>query len=109
MKKALRAILGALRSYGIGVGLFLVIVVMLLGGLSSTERASEQEQLDMLRDNIARAVVSCYALEGRYPESLDYLVSNYNVRIDESKFVVHYMIFGENIMPDVDVSAREVS
>ena len=106
MKNALRAILGALRTYGIGIGIFLVIVVILLGGLSSTEKASASEQLQMLEGNIYRAIVSCYALEGSYPESLEYLIENYNVRIDESKFIVHYMIFASNIMPDVDVIAR---
>ncbi|NLB29110.1 MAG: hypothetical protein GX823_02625 [Clostridiales bacterium] len=106
MKNALRAVLGALRTYGVGVGIFLVIVIILLSGLSSAEEASAAEQLAMLEGNVYRAIVSCYALEGSYPENLDYLIENYNVRIDESKFVVHYTIFASNIMPDVDVLVR---
>ncbi|MDR1328390.1 MAG: hypothetical protein LBK23_02165 [Oscillospiraceae bacterium] len=103
MKNALRAVLSALKTYGVGLGLFIAIAAVLIGGLSSTEQAGAEEQLELLRDNISRAVVSCYALEGGYPESLEYLVDNYNVRIDESKFVVHYMIFASNIMPDIDI------
>lgn len=106
MKNALRAILGALRAYGVGLGIFIVIVVILLSGLGSTEQASAEEQLKMLEGNIYRAIVSCYALEGSYPESLDYLVENYNVRIDEEKYTVHYVIFASNIMPDVDIIVR---
>lgn len=106
MKKALKAIQSALRSYGIGLGLFLITAVVLLGGLSSTEQANAEEQVEMLRDNVYRAIVSCYALEGSYPESLEYLQENYNVHIDEEKFYVSYMIFASNIMPDVDVLVR---
>ncbi|MDR0904804.1 MAG: hypothetical protein LBN00_01290 [Oscillospiraceae bacterium] len=98
--------LNALKSYGIGLGLFILTAVVLLGGISSTETASAEEQMQMLRDNINRAVVSCYALEGSYPESLDYIREHYNVRIDDEKFVVHYMIFASNIMPDVDIMER---
>jgi len=106
MKNTLRAILGALRTYGVGIGIFLVIVIILLSGLSSTEKANAEEQHKMLEGSIYRAVVSCYALEGSYPESLEYLTENYNVRIDESKFTVHYMIFASNIMPDIDIIVR---
>ena len=103
MKNVLRAVLGALRSYGVGLGLFLVILVVLINGLSSTQKASAGEQKEMLESSIYRAVVSCYALEGSYPESMEYLIENYNVRIDEEKYVVHYMIFASNIMPDIDI------
>lgn len=106
MKNALRVFLGALRSYGIGVGLFIITLVILLNGIDSTEKASADEQLKLLQDNISRAVVSCYALEGRYPENLGYLIENYNVNIDDSKFIVHYMIFAENIMPEIDILER---
>ena len=106
MKNALRAALGALRTYGVGIGIFLVIVIILLSGLTSTEKANADEQLQMLEGNIYRAIVSCYALEGSYPESMDYLTENYNVRIDESKYIVRYMIFASNIMPDVDIIVR---
>jgi hypothetical protein len=97
------AALGALKTYGLAVGLFVLIAAILLGGLSSTDSASKTEQLEMLRNSIRRAVVSCYAVEGSYPESVDYIVENYGVVIDESKFRVFYDIFGSNIMPSFDV------
>jgi hypothetical protein len=98
-----RGALGALRAYGLAVGLFLVIAAILLRGLASTDSASRTEQLEMLRSNIRRAIVSCYAVEGSYPESIDYITEHYGVTIDEKKFFVYYDIFGSNIMPDFDV------
>ncbi|MDR2358097.1 MAG: hypothetical protein LBD92_08465 [Oscillospiraceae bacterium] len=93
----------ALRAYGFGLGLFAVIAAVLLRGVSSTEKAGAEEQAELLRESISRAVVSCYALEGSYPESLDYITENYGVRVDGSKFIVHYTIFASNIMPEVDI------
>jgi len=106
MKNTLRAVLGALRTYGVGIGIFLVIVIILLSGLNSTEKANAEEQQKMLEGSIYRAVVSCYALEGSYPESLEYLIKNYNVHIDESKYIVHYMVTMSNIMPDIDIQVK---
>ncbi|MDR3278549.1 MAG: hypothetical protein LBT12_07220 [Oscillospiraceae bacterium] len=105
-RNAGRTFVGALKSYGIGVAIFAMILVVLMRGLTSTETASQTEQLHMLEDNIRRAMVSCYAMEGSYPESLDYMIENYGVRIDENKFTVYYFVFGSNFMPNFDV--REV-
>ena len=48
-------------------------------------------------------MVSCYAIEGAYPESFDYLKENYNLYIDEDKYSVQYMVFASNIMPTVTI------
>jgi hypothetical protein len=101
------AVIGAIKSYGLGLLIFVVIIIAMFRGLRSTEAASRSEQLSMLRDNIRRAMVSCYAVEGSYPESVAYMEENYGVRIDRDKFDVHYFVFASNIMPDYDV--REVS
>ena len=98
--------LGAIKTYGISMVILLAVVLMVMQGLSTAAQASYDEELRMLESNIWKCVVSCYAVEGFYPESVDYLIENYGLRVDESKFVVHYTIFASNIMPDVDI--REV-
>ena len=60
----------------------------------------------MTEDSLRRAVVSCYALEGRYPPNVDYLQQQYGLQINEKKYIVHYEIFAENIMPDITVLER---
>ena len=101
-----RGLLGAIKTYGISIAMFAAIVVMILDGLGTTANVSHAEELRMLENNIMRAVVCCYAVEGSYPDSIGYLQENYGVRVDDSKFVVHYNIFASNIMPDIDI--REV-
>ncbi|MFA6948020.1 MAG: hypothetical protein WCQ72_03485 [Eubacteriales bacterium] len=59
---------------------------------------------DILRCAIERAAVSCYATEGVYPPTLDYLCENYGVSVDISRYAVDYDCFASNIMPSVIVS-----
>ena len=58
----------------------------------------------MAQDSIRRAVVSCYAIEGRYPDTYEYLAENYGLTVDEKKYTVHYEIFASNIMPEITVT-----
>jgi nitric oxide reductase large subunit len=93
--------------------LFLVVVivaaVVLVWWFAETMSVSqEEEQLKVSENAILRASIQCYALEGRYAPSLDYLTENYPVTIDEKKYVYHYQVHGENIMPEIKVFPKEV-
>jgi len=92
-----------LRSALIPVLFTLVVIVMIVYGLSQTEASGKAEGLRILEDGIRRAVVINYAIEGRYPESLDYIVQRYKIHVDDTKYAVHYRIFASNIMPDITV------
>ena len=83
--------------------LFVAVLVILFYGLNSAQQGSDQEGLRIAEESVARAVVSCYAIEGAYPESFDYLKENYNLYIDEDKYSVQYMVFASNIMPTVTI------
>jgi len=79
------------------------VMVMVVFGLRQTEASSAAEGVRILEDSIRRAVVMCYAIEGRYPESIEYIESNFGIFIDRTRFVVHYRVFASNIMPEVMV------
>ncbi len=85
-----------------GLLLFLAIGAIFLYGLSDAAASSAEEGLRIAEDSVRRAVVSCYAIEGNYPDTYEYLVEHYGVRID-SKYIVRYEIFASNIMPDITV------
>jgi len=82
------------------------IILIIVYALRQTEQASRAEGLVILEDSIRRAVVTAYAIEGRFPESLQYIEENFGVHIDRNRFVVHYMIFAPNIMPEILVIER---
>ena len=50
--------------------------------------------------------MSCYATEGVYPPTIEYLEERYGVQIDRERYTVHYDIFAENLMPDILVLPR---
>lgn len=83
--------------------IFLLAVFFLLFGSRRMEETARQEQEELLRQAINQAVVSCYAVEGRYPESLQYLEENYGIRIDREQYIATYEIFADNIKPQVRV------
>jgi len=98
-----KSIWDSLRSAAVPILFTLAVMGMIVFGLRQTEEASRSEGLRILEDSIRRAVVICYAVEGRYPESVTYIVENYGVHIDWNKYVVHYNIFASNILPDITV------
>ena len=50
--------------------------------------------------------MQCYAVEGSYPASLDYLEENYGLLVNHDRFIVTYEAFASNLMPQVNVLER---
>ena len=78
-------------------------IALLILGTDSVRRSADSSQMDSLRLAIVRSAVHCYAMEGKYPESLDYIRDHYGISWDEKKYIVDYEITGANMMPDVAV------
>lgn len=77
-----------------------VLAVTLIGGFGTRVDA---EQASRLEDSLRRAAVTCYAVEGRYPATLEYLLENYGVVVDEDAFSVRYEVLAPNLMPIIQV------
>ena len=92
-----------IRSAVVPVLFTTAVMGMIVFGLRQTEEANRSEGLRILEDSIRRAVVVCYAVEGRYPSDIGHIEENYGIRIDRTKYVVHYDIFASNLLPDITV------
>ena len=97
-------IIDFIKTQAIAIFLFIAVAGSILTGISQTADSRDRQELQMAEDSIRRAVVSCYAIEGRYPENYDYLVKNYGLIVDEDKYIVHYEIFASNIMPEITLT-----
>ena len=89
--------------------LLLITVAVIAGvwlGADSTKQRLTQKGLETTQQNLRRGAVACSALEGRYPQSLQYLMDNYNITVDESRYQVSYSIFASNLMPDITVTVK---
>jgi hypothetical protein len=86
-----------------GFAVLVLLIGVLLGNAVDT---SSEEALNAVRDSIIRAAVTCYAIEGVYPESLQYLIDNYNLAVDLNRYNVYYSSISDNLMPNIIVRAR---
>ena len=75
-------------------------VYMLVNKVSSASGSAETE---LVRDAVRSAVLTCYAVEGAYPASIDYLKDHYGLAYNEDAYMVMYDSFATNIMPTIRV------
>ena len=83
------------------------VLVCFFTGLGKLEEGQGEEGRSRLEESLRRAAVACYAAEGIYPPTLDYLEKGYGIQIDRSRYGVFYDIFAENLMPDITVVELE--
>lgn len=80
-----------------------VIAVFLFFAITGIREGSNEDERQRLEAALQRAAISCYTIEGYFPPTLEYLVEEYGVQINEEKFAVYYNIEGSNMMPTIDV------
>ena len=96
-----------LRSIVISICLFLLLIFCFSYGIQSISQTTDRTEIETLERAVKRNVVQCYAAEGRYPESLNYLDEHYPLRYDKEKYFIGYEVLGENIMPDITIISRK--
>lgn len=96
---------------GIGLVLSVLVFVVILSGfyfgLLRLKHTSAKEEEASLRLALNEACVSCYAVEGFYPESLEYLIENYGISYDEARYFVDYKPIASNLMPDITIIVKK--
>lgn len=94
---------------GIGISfvLFLAVTGIFSRGLDTLSGEAQKQRKVSLENAVWRGITQCYAIEGRYPESLEYLQKEYGLQYDSEEFLVDYQVTGANLMPDVTVIERQ--
>ena len=85
----------------------LVIVVVLVAAVmlvSRIDTAQDSAETDIVRDAVKNAALTCYAVEGAYPDSVDYLREHYHLAYDEDRYMITYDAFASNMIPDIWVT-----
>lgn len=97
------------RYFGLifSLALFACIIAAVVFSASAAGKSSSQEGLAAVRQSLTRAVVECYALEGAYPPSLEYIEEYYGITVNEAKYFVNYSLAGENMMPTITVLPKD--
>lgn len=87
----------------VSILLFVGIILFFTISITNASKEIDDNEIITLRKSIDKAVINCYAIEGAYPESLEYIEENYGVVIDRDKFIVIYEVLGPNVLPNVIV------
>lgn len=82
---------------------FFVVVMLFCAGIDGASEKAKREERNSLEEAVWRSITQYYAIEGRYPESLEVLKEQYGLQYDTDMFFVDYQVFGANLMPDVTV------
>ena len=86
------------------IALMVVLIVgvwQLVSGLDSVHSAGESQ---FVIDAIHNAALTCYAVEGAYPQDVAYLRENYGLAYDLNRYHVTYDAFASNQMPEIYVT-----
>ena len=81
----------------------LTAAVFLAGRIGGKQEAAETE---IVRNAVKNAALTCYAVEGAYPEDLDYLREHYHLAYDEERYLITYDAFASNMIPDIWVTEK---
>ena len=81
----------------------LIVVLMFFTALSNLGAGQNEEGRAQLESVLRKTAVSCYAAEGFYPPTLEYMEEHYGIQIDRQRYNVFYEVFASNIMPDITV------
>jgi len=87
--------------------LALAVLLCFLLAVSRLEQGRQAEGKQQLEEALRRTAVACYASEGFYPPSVEYMVQHYGLQYDEQVYRVHYEIFASNLMPEITVVERQ--
>lgn len=98
-KKTGRRLWRILAGLAAAAGVFALFWV----GVTRAQTALTESGLRTTQENLRRGAITCYALEGRYPESLTYLEEHYHITVDKTRYTVYYTIFAPNLAPDITV------
>ncbi len=85
----------------LSIAIILLVFLLFFGGLKNVNDEASTQGRKRLEEAVRRAAVACYAAEGAFPPDVSYLIEHYGLSVDESRYIVHYDVFSENLMPDI--------
>ena len=92
----------------LSVILFILLFVLFFIGVSNVGETSLNKQQEGLESALGRCIIQCYALEGKYPDSLEYMEEHYGLSYNKDLFFVDYAPYASNIDPEVTMIRRQV-
>ena len=88
------------------IAIFIVLILSFVLLINSITTKNNGRELQIVRDAVKNAALTCYAVEGVYPDDLDYLREHYHLSYNEDRYIVFYEPLASNLMPYIKVAER---
>ena len=82
----------------------LVLVCVLVSSAGGS--AAKESGAAAIREAVEQSARQCYAVEGVYPPSLQYLCDNYGLQVNTEDYYIRYTAYASNLPPEVRVTAK---
>ena len=82
---------------------FVLFLILILLGFSNINKSTENLDIDRVKNSLDTALITCYSVEGCYPESVQYLIKNYGFTYDKNNYFITYDWQGDNVYPNIYV------
>ena len=92
------------------IAIVLLMLIVLAGVwmlVSRVGTASNGAQTQFVVDAVHNAALTCYAVEGAYPNDIEYLRTHYGLAYDQDRYRVTYSAFASNLLPEIYVTEVE--
>ena len=86
--------------------IFVALIVAFVLLINNITGKGNGRELEIVRDAVKNAALTCYAVEGMYPDDLSYLREHYNLSYNEERYIVYYRPLASNLMPSIKVVER---
>ena len=86
--------------------IFVALIVAFIFLVNNITSKGSGRELKIIKEAVKNAALTCYVVEGTYPDDVQYLRDNYNLSYNEEKYHVFYEPLASNLMPSIKVAER---
>ena len=88
--------------------IFVALIIAFIFLINNITSKGSGRELKIIKEAVKNAALTCYVVEGTYPDDVQYLRDNYNLSYNEEKYFVAFRDrpFASNVIPDIIVEVK---
>ena len=86
--------------------IFVALIIVFVALVNNITGKGSRREMDIVKDAVKNATLTCYAVEGMYPDDLNYLIEHYNLSYNKDRYIVYYEPLASNVIPSIKVVER---
>ena len=85
---------------------FVALIIVFVVLVNNITGKGNRREMDIVKDAVKNATLTCYAVEGMYPDDLNYLIEHYNLSYNKDRYIVYYEPLASNVITSIKVVER---